>query len=366
MLFIINKDFIEDRNIDPYFYEFLDILMLAYQEGNHLVVMRPALASCLIGDNKVYDKTKKILMHYYNHTAKQANNYLNYFNVSVEIISSLKQRSCYSDIDTRNEFRQMKSSDFIKSVNIQHTILLGENNTDSIVYKMFGQYFLDKNRINSLYINCSNQAGGGSTTHQSYQEIYEANDRFCLCILDSDKKTPDSSIGNTAKKVVIFHEKGGNTNLRCSWLISEKVLEIENLLPSQFYLDEFVDDVNKSNIYKSLKDLEGIACNFFDFKNGVKCIRLHNDLAYAEFWNGLLKINCDDNCEYEFEDKDCCSIKAIKGYGAKVLDQFVIYASKNNLVNVFDNEDDFFSEEWTKMGSQIASFCCGDNAKRAI
>lgn len=341
------------------------MIMFAYEEGLHLISISPSDVKELIKDPEVDERLKTILNHYNNHTAKESSLYFNYFNRFVKIYPQDFQEVAYCYINTKTECLQMKTSSFSTTSSIQSTILLAENNNDAAIYDSIGRFYLQSHKLKSIRISHVKQAGGGDTTAASYKEIHKQKDKFCLCILDSDKKTPYHSIGSTAKKVQDFNKKHGMTNLRCVSYVNEDIHELENILPEKFYVLKYGPDVNKKEIFPRLKNINEETLRFFDFKMGIKCRKLHENDMFSVYWKSVFRITFIE-CSKEFQDKSCDSANFINGYGDKILEDFMQHGIEANHYDMVNDSFNYLKEEWTTTGSIIASMCCGDTPKKAI
>jgi hypothetical protein len=90
---------------------------------------------------------------------------------------------------------------FHDSALIQKTFFLTENLSDATFYRRVAKIYLRWKKLKGIKIIFQPQLGGGATTARTYQLIQDRQEHFCLCFLDSDKKSPNSPLGETAKAV---------------------------------------------------------------------------------------------------------------------------------------------------------------------
>ena len=147
---------------------------------------------------------------------------------------------------------------FVNSSNIFYPpILLGESLSDCDLYaKRISKYFTSGIATSLIGFQLSDrfEPGGGNNTHISYSTHKEKNIDLCFCIVDSDRVSPDSAPGDTAKfvkKVDI-----GGQSLLCKHLMID-VYSVENLLPINEIERQFVKDKNKDQIedFKKIKEI---------------------------------------------------------------------------------------------------------------
>lgn len=205
--------------------------------------------------------------------------------------------------------------------NINATCLLGENMQDAKFYKKLSELYISRKRINyEESLSCTLRAGGGDTTVDSLEQIYNEKNYFCLCVLDKDKKE-DGHYGTTASKVINFC-KG------CEGSFDYFVipcLEIENLISPKIYKEIAYEnnlDSNKIDSLNLLANKEFNFVKFFDFKEG--------DVP-------------------------------IKGLGKDIFKKFIVWLEKDNGRNereFFQKLDDDYKELHIEVVSVIISWTC--------
>ncbi len=365
MIIIISEDLLEFCDSDPNFIDCLEMLMLAYIEGQHLLVIAPKVAKRLSGDSRFSERTSKSLKYYFIHSACESQTILKYFSCAIEVVPSFFEECCYFNPINNTHIRQIKSSAFTDSANIQETVLLGENLSDAYLYEIIGDYFIKEIGLNNISVRCERLGGGGNTTHQLYEEIYKTRNKICVCFLDSDKKSPSSPIGDTSKTVKSFHAKEKNKNLKCSYHISYDFLELENILPLTFYINNFDFPDNEPNCNRyPIKTLSSEAVLFFDFKNGVYCRKICGEQPHQKYWRKQLLFECFDKCPNIGNHDDCKNSKLIGGFGSDILEKFMSYYKSNEVGDLIDSSSlEIF---WFEIGHVVANWCSGQKKIRAI
>lgn len=91
--------------------------------------------------------------------------------------------------------------------------------------------------------NLNPWGGGGSTISRAYVTAATRGQPF-FCIVDSDKKTPNSSYGSTAASFLAAVESCEALSISGYHILC--VREMENLVPVSIYRELFIDDVNMS------------------------------------------------------------------------------------------------------------------------
>ena len=113
------------------------------------------------------------------------------------------------------------------------TCLLGENTSDCKWFIRMGKYYALREGFGS-HLSFEEILGGGDTTGKLYSNILKDCRKLCLCIVDSDRKSYNSVLGNTAKKVQV-KDKELRALQNCKYVTCQilEVHEIENLLPTE-------------------------------------------------------------------------------------------------------------------------------------
>lgn len=361
MILNITDELIDSRNNLKDFYLFFNYMMLAYSESKHIICISPKKVKELLEEDKIKNNETllQILNHYKNHAKEQnLTNMKSYFNLIINIVLDNEKKEIIEDI----EYRDIQYSKFLDSASIQKTILLGEHSKDIDVYKIFVEYY--RNKIKSSYkLDYIKHGGGGNSIKEEYKTIYELANNFCLCLLDSDKRfLKQSKFGATAQQVVDFHKSQNNTNYKAEYYILE-VLELENHLPKDFYIDKYK---TKSYIFDTIEKLLTLDSEFrkyFDFKSGIICKATLNEQTKS--------FSCDKGY---LKDYLCPLVEKLKipktsnvmveGFSQNILEDFIKY-SLDEITNFVDN-DDFVKEYWLKIGKYIASHTLVPQIKRVI
>ena len=162
-----------------------------------------------------------------------------------------------------------KYKDFEAHVETQ---LLAENLMDTSFFEYIIHYFMSTHGVQARYCFHPLMGGGGTTADVLHKEI-ERGQYFCLAIVDSDRKTPDSDYGETATRV--RKEMEVYVPFHCGLYIMKRVMEVENLIPVSIVKDTFG---NRGDI-----DAYMTCPSFFDLKKGLTLDALYDDDVY-DYW----------------------------------------------------------------------------------
>jgi len=360
MIIYLTDDLIDKRNSINDFYHFLFIMMLAYKEGKHFISISPKNVKLLIKDKNLKKRPElyEILKSYRTHCKSYIlENFKKYFNVIIKVILD-GEEEC--KVEDSIEYRYIKYNKFLDSVTIQKTILLGENPSDAEIYKVISDYYQKQQNLNysSLF---EARGGGGNTVVKEYEPIYNDEERFCLCILDSDKRYKEqTNYGDTADKVKKFEEQVHKKNCKMRIEILE-VLELENLLPLSFYKDTYSNKIHIVNNIEKILKIDSNFKKYFDFKKGISCKYDIKKLSCK----GYLK---DYLCPLIKKSKvTTTNEKLLDGFQGKKTDilQDFIKQEFSYIVEKINN-DSFVKPHWEKLGKLIASHILAPTKRRAI
>jgi len=281
------------------------------------------------------------------------NNYAfkNYDNIKyfVEIVASENTMQ----YETENDAQKLVLSIdyFQKSDLVSKTIILCEDEQDSLFFEQIARFFCLNHNIN-INLSYSEENGGGVNTHKSFQKHIDKSEKFCLCFADTDKKYPTDSIKETLHKL-----RSCNNPKHFCKLIELEVHEIENLLPFN-YLELIKND--------SIIQLNGVAfintiyqshdscfLQFLDIKKGIKVKEVKNNPDYFNFTK-ILYSYC--NNQHNINDIHSLNdeIVLIPPVGK------VIKVALSNLA-IFNNSPQLLSfqnSEWNKIGSVFTFWTC--------
>lgn len=354
MLIEICKDVIDRvENGDKNAISTLEKIGLAYKYGKHIVFLKVEL----------YDIIKESV--YVSEYIKNLFGQIISKNLD---IGSIRQSVTFSAKVTFDESTQREDSCIIINPSnnnsfefYEETHFLVENLMDVKFYEYCLGYY-KRNQgfkiVNSYYP----LLGGGSTIAKVYELEIELKQHFCLAIVDSDRKYPNSSKGNTANLLL---DKDKNKPFNCKCYMIENVMEIENLLPTSV--------VEQSTNKKIPLPKETLS--FFDYKKGLCIDKLLNKellqhwkekLNGTEYYEGLTEIEGETTkTDFEIEKfkEKYKNQKLIEGFGPNVLGECLKCVDELNAITKEDLTD-AQEEEWNKIGKLFFEWTCALSPKR--
>jgi hypothetical protein len=207
--------------------------------------------------------------------------------------------------------------------------------------------------------------GGGATTGQQY-ELAAAQHRPTLCIVDSDRCSWDSALGDTAQAVRRVCGTEIASTVTCRIL---PVREVENWIPLEISKDmyaqsqdiqETIDLIERLHVHDRQRPNNEMFVRWFDFKRGLKRSDFKNPKCAAshaflqQMWTAL------DPTEDEFEIDDYPAEQETicGGISQRLLERFIEYTefSKNDSRVRGEIKRGFFYEEIRDLVALILAF----------
>lgn len=231
----------------------------------------------------------------------------------------------------------------------EETHLLTENLNDGQFYNILAKRHLRfKHGIRTNDSICYlKRNGGGGTLGKVYEAEVKSKNHFCLAIVDSDKRHPDSKYGNTANTLTEFHNN--NDHPFSEIYVMSKVTEIENLIPNGILKDHAGENHN-------LQYLTGKDLSYYDIKKGLTAGMLKYPRC-NDYWKGIIT-ECKIETPDFYKSKDS-SFQVIRGWGDDILNNILsLNDNHKKLHNIKDGElSDSQKHEWDRISKTIVNWC---------
>ncbi|AKB04092.1 hypothetical protein O1B54_003292 [Vibrio cholerae] len=356
-------DILNDRKVSA-----LDNILRSHRERNHIVIIsREQINYILKCQDLSFDARK---------TLDEIQDSLREYKSLVNELSVISK----VDFSRENEILNSKhgaqdviivSYDFfIKSMMIQPTTLITENDIDHEMYEQITEtYIKSKNELGSLKFSFQKNCGYGSHIYRVYSD-YKSNKKFAFCVVDSDKKYPNARLGSTAGQF-------STSDFKVSGTVEAKLLsvrELESLIPI-----DILEDLLKNGDYHSssidtldkIKELNkssnGEFRKFFDHKDGIT-LRDALTPKNITFWKGFFKNEKNIVIKDCFQSNmcgDCGSCIKINGFGDKVLEKSIEKIKNINKSKLFKHLPDDIKDEWGFIGKKAVSWGCAPAGRKA-
>lgn len=179
---------------------------------------------------------------------------------------------------------------------LEKTRLIAENLEDCNFFQFIGEeFFRKRNLLCSLKFDLL--SGGGSELSKLFKQKITSN-HIVFVLVDSDKKNPESCLGNTSQLVLeVFQEHNEDNIIGCEIL---PVHEKENLVSSVIY--KYIGKSTNSIAIKQLEILE---------KNDPE----HNFFRYLDIKEGLHSDNYTDHFDSIFDIPNLIPLSHENGRG---------------------------------------------------
>lgn len=370
MLFLIEEEIVNAK--DELFLQCLDVLLLGYIEGNHLLFIKPKTVKLInrLYSEKMDERTRNLFIHYEENFMVESKVAYNLMNHVIKIIPTKEKEETVSTPE--RAIRCLHTTNFLRSSNIQKTVLLGENSDDGDIYEIMAKEFIKKQAIGkAIKVQCKIENGGGNTTAPTFKRKVEQKEELCLCILDSDKKYPtDPSRGETARRLA--REVRNQLTPKYHYYVEDRCRELENMLPESFYQHQYGNDINKKGILpklKMLKEAEERSSLFFDMKKGLKCFDVTRCLDTKKKDPQWSFLNNNDFGDPPCDTQQCTIEKTVAcnivdGFGTKILEHFISFynnAESDQVQTILSTSNQHLAEIWKEIGNLVLSWCCGQD-----
>lgn len=254
------------------------------------------------------------------------------------------------------------------------TKLITENILDAYFFDYIAHFYLREKRFTGgVEIIFEATPGGGSTTCDVVRHEILENRRFCLVIVDGDKKCPgQTEYGDTARKIInVINQYPSEV---CNHYIMEKVMEVENLIPQRI-VKKYASEKNNCDVLD--RDV-----SYYDMKVGLTLKGLYNDdvfnyqskifpdLDFTQRDEAKGNTTCRDEYEQYIEEHHLANVLK-KGFGSDLLKNVTCACDgkgrirypelKNEMKNKIISKDLTADqlEEWNHIGQLMFSWMCG-------
>lgn len=247
------------------------------------------------------------------------------------------------------------------------TSILFENISEQRFYNHITDWYRNVNSLRSIESSYQPLNGGGNCISDVFLDIQKRGDRFCLAILDSDQKYPNSNFGDTAKRLIkIFVETGF-----CNFLVIN-TRECENLAPLNI-----LQEICQGNVdwelgideIRMIHEVMPSAILYVDYKKGFKEKNIY-DSANPDFINfyktilqstGLLTEEQYEIIRTREEESFKTNNRVIiHSIGHEVLDRIIenLDVKRTNNLTVSNHSPENLLQEWSRIGKQILDWTC--------
>ncbi|EIL8372590.1 hypothetical protein LME41_003126 [Vibrio alginolyticus] len=315
-----------------------------------------------------YEKYAEDLRQYKN----ELNQFKNSFNYTFTLDFDIDNENSFSKSEINGHTNITLSYKLAKLESFYRgAILLGEDETDCEFFDLIASVYAKTNYGKSI-ISCINYLeGGGSKTHPKYLRMMRDN-TFGLCIVDNDKKHPESKEGSTSSNFKNNGKERGLNNNQESIVLDFH--EAESIIPDSI-LSAIIDN-SKIDDFDNVIDLDRKTGyqfrKFFDHKNGLSLrdAWILDKNRNEKFWENALKnLNafnhkpCREtkNCVNTKNEQVCNSCIEINGFGHNILEHSINRLNRVHLRTVKRDLSPYIAKQWDAIGCSVLNWSCSPN-----
>ena len=348
MIIILDRSLTEIRWVDdPESVDAVDNILRTHREGKHLAFASRDVAVRLRSElSSLLNPRSLAVLQEFAVTAATRGDPLSGLNFGILVF----YKSSASSSSPR--LICVPLSKFRDSIAVQKSVLLAENLVDARLYENLAQatlFFIGRRGE----IRAEPAGGGGSTIAQEFTR-YVGESRPCVAIADSDRASPTSAVGDTAKGLISAAES--RSPLQDADVIPSRAAE--NLLPVELIRNS-VDEQK----YAAASVIEQIAASnpqllrYANLRDGTRAASiLRAGAAGEEPWASLLQgSRCEDGGS---DHREGCSCYLTPELGS-FLHKAVRILEKKSRQKKAEALGLSASEELGDLGRKIASWCIG-------
>lgn len=259
---------------------------------------------------------------------------------------------------------------FNRMESVAKTTLLAENLTDCKIYQHAADHFRILNGFRNLKISFTNQGGGGSTTAEEIRRRVADPTGICLCIIDSDRLSPNSDIGLTAQSCLAAVNDSQKWWLELFLTLKR---ELENELPESFVVKALTSNAEFQNILdtflrnkESLTTIDIQVISYLDLKEGLSLnwILSQSESVKAFWLNAIGSLVVESHCKttcmsstvcgsLELEDQRCRSDNLVSGIGKSLLTIVLNWLNTENPVSAAKMLKNSGDDGWLVLGRKV-------------
>lgn len=245
--------------------------------------------------------------------------------------------------------------------------LICEDLHDTAVLMEAGKDDLERSKLKAFMIRAFEVPGGGGNTHRVLNQVAVIDQKICLCIVDSDKKSPYGAPGPTAQLCI---ELGGSGFFK---VVLTAGKTIENSLPWRL-IDKVRANqpVAPSCVLAAMEQEHEHSSWFLNFKRGLSSYEIYGLASHncRTFWisgaNSRLgtKTCCAENVCDEAESSQCRR-RLHSGFGGNLLNDVGTWLKENQQAGRSTNYLPSPNQsDWINLGQLVSAFSLGLQIRR--
>lgn len=369
MLIALHSSLVQELTADVTS-EGLENLAQARREGRHMLFADRNTLEAIIAADHLSSRSRATYNVVYNRLAEKKSFASSLCRI-VEIVSD-----SYGPIASRANGEAITIQIPIGALDselVQRTLLLGENLTDMPFFDWMAKVYAHRRRMGSVQLSFDATTGGGSTTASVYSAIQSAARRLCLCVADSDQKSPNGAVGTTARML----KKVDNAERPMAELAILNAREIENLLPLPVLSGAHgVDPAAIFGLERLASSSAAHARVYVNVKEGTsveRILRFPVTSPDRTYWLHVLSTLAKEMQHLRGEcvtsetcgAPDGCSCVINTGLGPNILERASKVCEQMSPKKLAECLDSLSVAEWDRIGALVLAWCCGAPNLRA-
>lgn len=358
----VNKSNPPQRVLDS-----LENLARCKLEGKHIIISsRPSIDKILEVSN-LPNRSKEI----YRLIGENSTTKMDIRNHVSHVLNVVKR---FSDINVTGRSPaniNVPLNHFSDSVTIQKTTLLVENRIDAKIHVNAGHFFARERNIGFIE-QCDIRQGGGYTTYGTFNDLQKEQKKPVLCVVDSDRIHPDDKFGKTAKKV----SAKDSDDYPLAHLHIIEAHEIENLVPSNFFIRNTNENTDERKAARSIEVLDssdslGLIRLYIDTRKGtsladvIEAYKKREDVNLQILASKMDSINEECLASTQCENPNSCTCIINNPIGKNNTSVSVDQAAESKVGHIREHASGSLSDAWMKVGSIVFSWLCGSTPVRS-
>ncbi|MFJ5415333.1 hypothetical protein [Pectobacterium carotovorum] len=343
-----------------------DHLLKAFGEAKHILIAPKKFFELVINSNKFNSISKR-----YAEEARRSQieygNLVTYTEFHLIVDFKKKSECSWDEVGNKKTLR-VPISFFIDSKSIQKPSVLCENPNDADFYFIIANHYRKNKKLN-LQLAYDAINGGGGTTRNIFDRKIENKD-LTLCILDSDKKHPKHTGGDTCKQFSKIKNK------ETGMVKVIDVHEVESLIPLDIIRDAIAKDgMSKEKeagigFFEKIVKKDATSKYYFDHKNGIDIKKAFElDKKYGDYWIPLIRKVTDLKSKECLQLDNCsCKVSCLKfeGFGDNILRKAIDHIKYGNLNQFTPKLEPGMMIMWDDIGQLFFSWCCAPVKKTRL
>lgn len=325
-------------NLDEYSpeIEIIEEIARSHFNNNHIIIAKKEVSK-YFSKFKLLDRKVNKIYNTIHHRSAQDKMYKKLLSQYIRILSDEFEFKVKEENNKR--IYEIPLSYLRNNTFLRESVLVTENLRDAKLYKSMAKKYIKEVTKSNIVVKLEEMHGGGNDLYLSYENKIN-EDRFVICISDSDKKYPQDKIGDTCRQAIGIYNKYKKDKVIHMYTLN--VREKENLISPSLYMlcsnGVNMDSLKKLIILESNNNPNSEFLKYLDIKDGVDRRAYEGkDEKYINYLGKIITeypelVACD--LDRKLQDQD----KIILGAGSNAIDSFERDILNDNIENILEKK----------------------------